>query len=87
MASLANQQTAAAIFYAVLGRSPSEYSFKNFGESLETGQYTISSFANFLLTSLKVLLFTKGKVVQILSLKFIRWCMVLRQVQRRSPIF
>ncbi|HBK4793423.1 TPA: beta strand repeat-containing protein [Serratia marcescens] len=51
MASLANQQTAAAIFYAVLGRSPSEYSFKNFGESLETGQYTISSFANFLLTS------------------------------------
>ncbi|HFZ1922329.1 TPA: beta strand repeat-containing protein [Serratia marcescens] len=61
MASLANQQTAAAIFYAVLGRSPSEYSFKNFGESLETGKYTISSFANFLLTSPEGIALYQGK--------------------------
>ncbi|BEM37201.1 hypothetical protein SME10J_09280 [Serratia marcescens] len=61
MASLANQQTAAAIFYAVLGRNPSEYSFKNFGESLETGQYTTSSFVNLLLTSVEGTALYQGK--------------------------
>ncbi|CAI1564888.1 beta strand repeat-containing protein [Serratia proteamaculans] len=61
MASLANQQTAAAIFYAVLGRNPSEYTFKNFGEQIETGQYTISGFVSLLLASTEGTTLFQGK--------------------------
>ncbi|WP_337047218.1 DUF4214 domain-containing protein [Serratia liquefaciens] len=61
MASLANQQTAAAIFYAVLGRNPSEYSFKNFGEQLETGQYTLANFVSTLLASAEGITLFQGK--------------------------
>lgn len=40
MASLASQQAAAALYYAVLGKNASQSTYDYFGEKLETGQAT-----------------------------------------------
>lgn len=51
MASLANQTTAAALYYAVLGQNPTETQFKHFGQQIEDGQFTSETFVTSLLNS------------------------------------
>lgn len=51
MASLANQTTAAALYYAVLGANPSETEFKSIGQKIENGQLTKEDYIATLLSS------------------------------------
>ncbi|HAV2277247.1 TPA: DUF4214 domain-containing protein [Serratia marcescens] len=51
MASLANQTTAAALYYAVLGQNPTDTQFKHFGQQIEDGQFTSETFVTSLLNS------------------------------------
>jgi hypothetical protein len=51
MASLANQTTAAALYYAVLGQNPTETQFKHFGQQIESGTFTNETFVTSLLNS------------------------------------
>ncbi|MDV0621353.1 DUF4214 domain-containing protein [Klebsiella variicola subsp. variicola] len=51
MASLANQTTAAALYYAVLGTNPSETEFKSIGQKIENGQLTKEDYIATLLSS------------------------------------
>jgi hypothetical protein len=51
MASLANQTTAAALYYAVLGQNPTETQFKHFGQQIESGVFTSDTFVTSLLSS------------------------------------
>lgn len=51
MASLANQTTAAALYYAVLGTNPTETEFKSIGQKIENGQLTKEDYIATLLSS------------------------------------
>ncbi|MGG7973077.1 DUF4214 domain-containing protein [Klebsiella aerogenes] len=51
MASLANQTTAAALYYAILGVNPSETEFKSVGQKIENGQLTAETYISSLLSS------------------------------------
>lgn len=51
MASLASQQKAAAIFYAVLGWSAPKGAYDYYGQKLETNSYTSESLVSVLLNS------------------------------------
>jgi hypothetical protein len=51
MASLASQQTAAALYYAVIGRNASADAYDFFGKQLETGNKTVASLTASFLSS------------------------------------
>ncbi|WP_434583986.1 beta strand repeat-containing protein [Klebsiella sp. R390] len=51
MASLANQTTAAALYYAILGTNPSDTEFKSIGQKIENGQLTQEDYITSLLNS------------------------------------
>ncbi|APS35972.1 MULTISPECIES: beta strand repeat-containing protein [Serratia] len=50
MASLASQQAAAALYYAVLGKNASQSTYDYFGQYLQTGQATAAQLVNVFLT-------------------------------------
>lgn len=51
MASLASQTTAASLYYAVMGSSPSDTEFKSIGQKIENGQLTNEGYVASLLSS------------------------------------
>ncbi|MGG7971476.1 DUF4214 domain-containing protein [Klebsiella aerogenes] len=51
MASLANQTTAASIYYAVMGSAPSDTEFKSMAQKIESGELTNESYVASLLNS------------------------------------
>lgn len=64
MASLASQQTAAALYYAVIGKNASADAYDFFGKQLETGSKTIASLTASLLSSAEGTARFSGKTLE-----------------------
>ena len=64
MASLASQQTAAALYYAVIGRNASADAYDFFGNQLETGTRTVDSLTTSFLSSAEGVARFSGKTLE-----------------------
>ncbi|MNG59932.1 hypothetical protein D3C79_180800 [compost metagenome] len=64
MASLASQQTAAALYYAVIGKNASADAYDFFGKQLETGSKTIASLTTSFLNSAEGTARFSGKTLE-----------------------